>query len=86
MTRSTSKLSKALRARILAWDDERDLGNSLIVTLNRGWQFSTDPRMPEHVRGFDSVREARETVRNTVPCDCRDCSRLPNTDENPGKA
>jgi hypothetical protein len=24
------------------WDDERDIGNSLIVTLNDGWRFEED--------------------------------------------
>lgn len=86
MTRPAPKFSKALRARVLAWDDERGLGNSLIVTLNRGWQFGMDPRRPEHVRGFDSAREAREAVRDAVPCRCQDCSRSPEVSKSPEKA
>jgi len=34
------------------WDDERGIGNSLIVTLVPGYRFS-EPG--EHARGFDRV-------------------------------
>ena len=56
------------------WDDERDIGNSLIVTLIRGWKFSDDPIANEHVRGFDTVADAMYAVRKeTMPCDCKQC-------------
>lgn len=51
-------------------DDERDIGNSLIVTLKRGWRFED---VGEHVRGFDSKSEALSEVRNARPCECGDC-------------
>ena len=35
--------------RIEHWDDERKIGNSLIVTLRNGWAF--DPREREHGDG-----------------------------------
>ena len=55
------------------WDDERGLGNSLIVTLIYGKQFSTDIGTSEHVRGFDTVKEALQAVRESVDCDCDIC-------------
>lgn len=53
------------------WDDERSIGNSLIVTLKKGLRF--DDR-GEHVRGFDTVKEAMSAVRAAQPCDCKNCS------------
>jgi hypothetical protein len=61
---------KQRHSRILHWDDERSIGNSLIVTLAGGWKFSADPLSNEHVRGFDTVKEAMAEVRSAIPCDC----------------
>ncbi len=61
-------------ARIEHWDDEREIGNSLIVTLKRGWRFGEEG---EHVRGFDSKREALMEVRAAEPCYCSDCVPRP---------
>lgn len=52
------------------WDEERSIGNSLIVTLKKGWRFT---ERGEHVRGFDTRREAMAEVRSAQPCDCKDC-------------
>jgi hypothetical protein len=52
------------------WDDERSIGNSLIVTLKTGWRFK---ERAEHVRGFDTKREALAEVRSAVRCDCEQC-------------
>jgi hypothetical protein len=56
------------------WDDERAIGNSLIVTLRYGWSF--DPSESEHVRGFDTVAEARHaTARKRLhQCACEECT------------
>jgi hypothetical protein len=53
------------------WDDERALGNSLIVTLLYGYSFSAT----EHkgVRGFDTIREAKAAIAAAVPCHCDLC-------------
>ena len=60
--------------KVLHWDDERALGNSLIVTLARGWAFSlNDSANAEHVEGFDTVRAANAAVRAAKPCACFDC-------------
>lgn len=46
-------------------DDERELGNSIIVTLEDRWFFADEPDCG--VRGFDTVGEVRQqTARNAV--------------------
>jgi hypothetical protein len=46
-------------------DDERNLGNSIIVTLQKGWDFEDEQGCG--VRGFDTVAEAKAgTSRNKV--------------------
>ncbi len=46
-------------------DDERAEGNSIIVTLAKGFYFSDERDCG--VRGFDTVREVlRDTTRNAV--------------------
>ena len=56
------------------WDDERDIGNGIIVTLHLGWSFE---QSHEGVRGFDTVTEAREGTRKKrlYRCDddCDEC-------------
>lgn len=39
-------------------DDEREIGNSIIVVLKDGFDFAADPGCG--VRGFDTVRECRD--------------------------
>lgn len=46
-------------------DDERSQGNSIIVTLEKGWDFEDDKGCG--VRGFDTVAEAKAgTSRHKV--------------------
>ena len=56
------------------WDDERGMGNGIIVTLHLGWSFEWTH---EGVRGFDTVTEAREGTRKKrlyrCPDDCYEC-------------
>lgn len=54
------------------WDDERDIGNSLIVTLVKGFRFEDES---EHVRGFDTPKEALQEVRAAKPCHCETCKQ-----------
>jgi hypothetical protein len=63
-------LSKSLAARVEDWSDERRIGNRLIVTLNWGWRFED---LGEHVRGYDTVREAKQGIRAAIPCACQEC-------------
>ena len=46
-----------LRNWIAHIDDERKLGNSIIVTLAKGWHFADD--LGCGVRGFDTVAEVK---------------------------
>lgn len=57
-------------AKIEHWDDERSIGNSLIVMLKSGFYFTEHG---EHVRGFDTKKEAMAEVRAAKPCDCKEC-------------
>lgn len=59
-------------AKIESWDDERGIGNSLIVTLKPGWRFED---LAEHVRGFDTKSEAMAEVRAAKPCSCAQCTQ-----------
>lgn len=54
---------KALRnhARVETVDDERSMGNGVIVTLKQGWSF--DPALDNRVRGEDSFSQALAEVR-----------------------
>jgi hypothetical protein len=46
-------------------DDERDIGNSIIVTLEQGWDFEDEKGCG--VRGFDTVAEVKSgTARHKV--------------------
>ena len=46
-------------------DDERNIGNSIIVTLEQGWDFEDDKGCG--VRGFDTVAEVKAgTSRHKV--------------------
>lgn len=46
-------------------DDERELGNSIIVTLADGWYFADETDCG--VRGYDTVSEVRrDTNRSAV--------------------
>lgn len=53
------KTLEALRAldHIMHVDDEREMGNSIVVTLVEGWFFADDPDCG--VQGFDTVTDAR---------------------------
>lgn len=65
-------MPRELNSKILFYDDERNIGNYIIVTLRYGWRFDTSGR-PEHVQGFYTKREASKAVRNAVACTCNDC-------------
>lgn len=58
------------------WDDERDIGNRIIVTLIEGRAFHAHPddRVAEHVRGFDNVKQALARIRQAEVCNCARCT------------
>lgn len=55
------------------WDDERDIGNGVIVTLHYGYSF--EPREHAGVRGFDTVTEAKyeSALKRVYKCNCELC-------------
>jgi hypothetical protein len=63
-----------LRKLIEHWDDERSMGNSLIVTLKPGKKFTIDEADFCHVEGFDTIKDAIAEVRRAVDCNCTQCS------------
>ncbi len=62
-----SKILKAIKAlpHVMYVDDERRVGNAIIVTLEEGYCFANDPCCG--VQGFDTVADARKGVsKNAV--------------------
>jgi hypothetical protein len=54
-------------------DVDDDGGEGFVLNLRYGFRFSDDI---VHVRGYDTMKELRESVKNDViPCDCEDCKR-----------
>jgi hypothetical protein len=47
--------------RIAHIDDERELGNSIIVTLHKHYSFADEPGCG--VRGFDTLKELKEGIK-----------------------
>jgi len=60
MSKTLQKLT-ATRKWISYIDDERSTGNSIIVTLQKGWEFADDPNCG--VQGFDNVSHAELGTR-----------------------
>lgn len=61
MTSKTITKLLDTRAWIAHIDDEREMGNSIIVTLDNDYEFLDDPGCG--VKGFDTVREAEQGTR-----------------------
>lgn len=51
-------------------DDERAIGNSVIITLAKGWRFRDQG---EHVFGEDTPTKALRSLRRVKPCACQEC-------------
>lgn len=71
-----SELLRIRRNFIQNWDDERDSGNGIIVTLHYGWSFEPENCGHEGVRGFDTFEEARKMTeaKRLHPCACALCT------------
>ena len=76
MSKTLDQLRK--NRKVMFVDDEREIGNYIIVTLNNGWRFTDGEYSAEHVRGFDTVKEARDGVNKAVPCECAECKTKEN--------
>jgi hypothetical protein len=47
--------------RVAHIDDEREIGNSIIVTLNKHYFFADEPNCG--VRGFDTLKELKDGIK-----------------------
>lgn len=54
------------------YDDEREAGNGIIITLKSGYRWFFDDH-GLHVRGYDTPSEAREEFKDIRKCDCNLC-------------
>lgn len=61
------------RQRIWFWDDERNIGNSLIVTLKDGWCCGYEKGL--HTIADDTVKGILGQLQDTIKCDCDDCMK-----------
>lgn len=63
---------KAHAHKIRYYDDERTIGNTIIIDLKPGWRWTLGD--VEHVQGFDRVADIlRMLSMFTAPCDCQEC-------------
>lgn len=65
-------IPKKYRERIMYWDDERNIGNGIIVSLEDGWRDGTDLAVC-HTLAEDMVKEMLWKLQSTEPCDCEEC-------------
>jgi hypothetical protein len=68
-------IATKLNRKVEHWDDERNIGNSILVTLKPGWRWGGDPQSPTHVEGFDTPKEAKAELRSVMPCACKECKQ-----------
>lgn len=64
-------IPKKYRLRIENWDDERSIGNALIISLHDGWRWNHGD--VDHVAGFDTVAAVLVALRITTHCNCKTC-------------
>lgn len=62
-------------------DVDTDEPGVFILNLPYGFRFEDSHEdNPEHVRGFDTMREVRDEAKtNVIVCSCRECSAAKNT-------
>ena len=68
-------IATKLNRKVEHWDDERNIGNSILVTLKPGWRWGSDPQSPTHVEGFDTPQEAKTKLRTVMLCACKECKQ-----------
>jgi len=58
------------RKHIQFWDDEREQGNGIIVTLKG---LTVDQMQPTHTFGEDTISGAIRVIREATRCECEQC-------------
>lgn len=53
------------------YDNEISQGNGVIVTLHYGCSF--EHGCHEGVRGFDTIDQADQAIKDAWPCNCDEC-------------
>jgi hypothetical protein len=66
------RVPKKLSCLVDHWDDERKIGNGIILMIKSGYRWEYDDH-GLHVMGFDNVSDAIESLRYVVSCDCEVC-------------
>jgi hypothetical protein len=61
--------------RIADYNDERSYDNAIFIQYRKGWKSGDDPFSVRHADSAYNVKEALETVRSAVTCDCEECRR-----------
>lgn len=61
----------------VARDVDTDEPGVYILNLPHGVRFADTPaNMPEHVRGYDTMRELRADIKgNVIACQCNSCEK-----------
>jgi hypothetical protein len=57
---------------VMFWDDESDSGNGIVVALRSGYRWTIDDH-GMHVRGYATIKQARDEFKDIVPCCCKLC-------------
>lgn len=60
----------------VARDVDTDEPGNYILNLPFGFRFTHDPYDISHVRGYDSMKELKEDIKDWVDvCDCEECKK-----------
>jgi len=55
-------------------DIDRDEDGTYFLWLQKGWRFSDDPLLPVHCRGYDTMKELKQSIKLEIePCNCKSC-------------
>jgi hypothetical protein len=71
------QMTQAMKYKLNAKSDiDTDEPGVYILNLQKGWRFdeASIPNDRSHVKGFDTMRELRDAIKNEViQCDCWQC-------------
>ena len=72
-TITPKRLPKKFHSRVMHWDDERNIGNYILITLDHGWRTEGTDINPNHTICAYTIKEGVEYVRDAVSCNCKEC-------------